>query len=407
MITFPESQAELAALDVGERGARIETVAVGDALGRVLARDVAIDRDQPGFDRATMDGFAVVPDGDRTRFTVRGVLTAGNVHDGQLGPGDALRIMTGAPAPEGTTVVPIEHTDWQDGMSEVTLDHVPDHGRNIAWRGEDAREGDVLVARGTRLAPAHLSVAAMAGSSELQVQARPSVCVVTTGDEVGAAGPAGIRDSNGPLLDGLLSTLGASVRRRHARDQEGELEETLRAATETSDVVVTTGGVSMGTRDLVPQTLAALGFETVFHKVQVQPGKPVLVARRDDGALFIGLPGNPVSVLATAHLFLFPAMAHLLAGWQPRFIEVPMAQDFEHGGRRHLFLPARIDGGGLVPVRWNGSGDLIAAAAADGLVELPVGARFAAGDPARFLPYLGHAIAERALLPPREERARA
>lgn len=407
MITFPEAQAALAALDVGDRAARTESVAVGDGLGRVLARDVAIDRDQPGFDRATMDGFAVVVDGDRTRFTVRGELTAGNVHEGRLDPGDALRIMTGAPAPEGTTVVPIERTDWQEGASEVALDHVPEPGRNIAWRGEDARRGDVLVARGTRLAPAHLSVAAMAGATELEVQARPSVCVVTTGDEVGAAGPAGIRDSNGPLLDGLLTTLGASVRRRHARDREGELESALRSAAEESDVVVTTGGVSMGSRDLVPQTLAALGFETVFHKVQVQPGKPVLVARRADGALFVGLPGNPVSVLATAHLFLFPAMAELLAGWRPRLIEVPMAQDFEHGGRRHLFLPAQLGSGGLVPMRWNGSGDLIAAAAADGLVELPVGARFRAGDRARFLPYLGHAIAERALLPPREERAQA
>ena len=407
MITFLESQAALAALDVGRRGSRTESVAVGEALGRVLSEDVAIDRDQPGFDRATMDGFAVVVDGERTRFTVRGELTAGNVHDGQLAPGDALRIMTGAPAPEGTTVVPIERTDWQDGAEEVTLDHVPQQGRNIAWRGEDARMGDVLVARGTRLAPAHLAVAAMAGATDLAVQARPSVCIVTTGDEVGAAGPAGIRDSNGPLLDGLLTTLGASVRRRHARDEASELEGALRAAADESDVVVTTGGVSMGSRDLVPRTLAALGFETVFHKVQVQPGKPVLVARREDGSLFVGLPGNPVSVLATAHLFLFPAMAHLLAGWQPRFIDVPMAKDFEHKGRRHLFLPASLSGGGLSPIRWNGSGDLIAAAAGDGLVELPVGARFSAGDRARFLPYLGHAIAERAILPPREERAQA
>ena len=156
---------------------------------------------------------------------------------------------------------------------------------------------------------------------------------------------------------------------------------------EESDVVVTTGGVSMGSRDLVPQTLAALGFETVFLAgVQVQPGKPVLVARRADGALFVGLPGNPVSVLATAHLFLFPAMAELLAGWRPRLIEVPMAQDFEHGGRRHLFLPARLGDGGLVPMRWNGSGDLIAAAAADGLVD-PGGGPLPSGrDRARFPP---------------------
>ena len=147
--------------------------------------------------------------------------------------------------------------------------------------------------------------------------------------------------------------------------------------------------------------LDQLGFETVFHKVQVQPGKPVLVASRGDGALFVGLPGNPVSVLATAHLFLFPALGKYLGGWTPRWIQAPMGADYEHRGRRHLFLPASFQGDGLVPAQWNGSGDLIAAAAADGLVELAVGASFRAGEPARFLPYIGHALGERAVLPPR------
>lgn len=404
MLTYPEARAALAALDLADRARRTESVPLGLALGRVLAVDVAIDRDQPGFDRATMDGFAVVLDGEARTFAVRGSVPAGTRFEGALAPGEAVRIMTGAPAPAGTTVVPVERTAFDEGSGQVTLDHVPAAGANIAWRGEDARAGDVLVRRGTRLAPAHLSVVAMAGAVELEVQLRPTVCVVTTGDEVGAAGPAGIRDSNGPLLDGLLAAAGASVTRRHARDAAGELEAALRVAAESADVVVTTGGVSMGERDLVPGTLAALGFETVFHRVQVQPGKPVLVAKHPDGTLFCGLPGNPVSVLATAHLFLLPAMAPLLAGWAPRFLDVPMAEPYEHRGGRHLFLPASVEPAGLVPARWNGSGDLIAAAAADGLVELPVGARFAAGDRARFLPYVGHALGERAVLPPRSSR---
>ncbi|MEO0663400.1 MAG: molybdopterin-binding protein, partial [Planctomycetota bacterium] len=179
------------------------------------------------------------------------------------------------------------------------------------------------------------------------------------------------------------------------------LEDALRGAAQASDVVVTTGGVSMGTHDLVPQTLAALGFETVFHRVQVQPGKPVLVAQRPDGSLFVGLPGNPVSVLATAHLFLMPALGSLLGGWRPASLTLPMAEDWTHRGKRHLFLPARVEDGGVRPMRWNGSGDLIAAAAADGLVELPVGADLRAGDAARFLPYVGHALGERAVLPDR------
>lgn len=404
MITFAESQALLRSLDVADRASRTERSELRAARGRVLARDVRIDRDQPGFDRATMDGYAVVPDGDRVEFDVVATVTAGTSHGGELAPGEAVRIMTGAPAPAGTTVVLVEVTEALDGGRRVRLEAAPAPGKNIAWRGEDAREGDVLVASGTRLAPAHLSVAAMAGAGEVEVFARPRVGVVTTGDEVGAAGAAGIRDSNGPLLDALMAAIGVEVTRRHARDREGELRSALEAAAADSDVVVTTGGVSMGERDLVPATLADLGYRTVFHKVQVQPGKPVLVARRDDGALFVGLPGNPVSVLATAHLFLMPALGHFLGGWCPASFDAPMAAAYEHRGRRHLFLPASFQGGGIVPARWNGSGDLIAAAAADGLVELPVGATFAAGDPVRFLPYVGHALSERAVLPPRAGR---
>ncbi len=404
MITFAESQALLERLDVADRAHRTERCDLRAARGRVLASDVRIDRDQPGFDRATMDGYAVVPDGDRADFDVVGTVTAGTSHEGPLGPGQAVRIMTGAPAPGGTTVVPVERTSPLEDGARVQLDAAPAPAKNIAWRGEDAREGDTLVACGTRLGPAHLSVAAMAGATEVEVFSRPSVSVVTTGDEVGASGKAGIRDSNGPLLDALMSALEVEVTRRHARDQEGELRAALEGAAAGADVVVTTGGVSMGERDLVPATLAELGYETVFHKVQVQPGKPVLVARRPDGALFVGLPGNPVSVLATAHLFLMPALGLFLGGWRPASFDVPMAGAYEHKGRRHLFLPASFEGGGVVPARWNGSGDLIAAAAADGLVELPVGATFAAGDPARFIPYVGHALAERAAMPPRSAR---
>ncbi len=401
MLSFAESQERLAALDAGVRSSRTETVPLASALGRFLSEDIAIDQDQPGFDRATMDGFAVVPDGGAT-FNVVGTLLAGQVYEGELSPGSGVRIMTGAPAPSGTTVVPIENAEgFTEGDAAVTLVGPPEPRKNIAWRGEDAREGDVLVARGTRLAPSHLSVAAMAGANKVDVFQRPRISVVTTGDEVGSEGAAGVRDSNGPLLDGLMAAIGAIVERRHARDDADALEGALRGAAESADVVVTTGGVSMGTHDLVPQTLSALGFVTVFHRVQVQPGKPVLVAQRPDGSLFVGLPGNPVSVLATAHLFLLPAIGSLLGGWCPASLELPMAEDWVHRGKRHLFLPARVENGGISPMRWNGSGDLIAAAAADGLVEFTAGADLRAGDPVRFIPYVGHALQERAVLPDR------
>jgi len=403
MLSFEEARTILRSLP-GE--GRRETVTLMQAGGRVLAADVLLDRDQPGFDRATMDGYAVVPDGEQRCFPVLGTVTAGTFHEGDLGPGQAIRIMTGAPCPPGVAVVPIELTDGGEAEVRVQEDAPLQVTKNVALRGEDGHAGDVILSAGTLLGPATLSAAAMAGATQLEVFVPPRVAIVTTGDEVGGEGAASIRDSNGPLLEAFLSALGCPVVREHARDVEGELEAALARASDGAEVVVTTGGVSMGSRDLVPDTIARLGFETVFHKVRVQPGKPVLVARRpSDGTSFVGLPGNPVSVLATAHIFLLEVLGSYLGGTPARWLELPIARDYVHRGKRHLFLPARLDDGGVDPIDWNGSGDLLAAASGDGLVELPVGASFRAGERITFLPYLGHSPGSRGLLPPREPRA--
>jgi molybdopterin molybdotransferase len=403
MLSYAEALAALAALEVVER---TELRPLREAAGCILAAPVRIDRDQPGFDRATMDGYAVRLDGDRARFPVVATVTAGEAFDGALAPGQALRIMTGAPCPPDVTVVPIELTDG--GLDEVQVRErgalAP--GRNIAWRGEDARAGDVVLEAGTRLAAATLSAAAMAGARELEVYRAPRVGVVTTGDEVGQDGPAGIRDSNGPLLAGFLGALGCPFARAHAPDDAAALERALATAAGDAEVVVTVGGVSMGAKDFIPGAAARLGYETVFHKVAVQPGKPIFAARSAAGRLLVGLPGNPVSVLATAHLFLLPALGRFLGGWLPAWLELPLASAFAQRGDRHLFLPATLGDGGVRPVAWNGSGDLLAAAAGDGLVDLPPGNSFAAGAPVRFLPYVGHTLGERGTLPPRASRGR-
>ncbi|MFT7678888.1 MAG: molybdopterin molybdotransferase [Planctomycetota bacterium] len=394
VLTYLEACARIAELAVTPRTERLP---VAQAFGRVLAEAVAMDRDQPSFDRATMDGYALCLDGERDRFRVVGTVLAGQAHAGQLQPGEALRIMTGAPCPSGLTVVQIERTDGGESEVHVTepLALVP--GRNIAWRGEDSRAGDPVLAAGTRLGPATLSAAAMAGASEVLVYVPPRVGIVTTGDEVGGAGPAGIHDSNGPLLLAFAQGLGLPVVRNHVRDDGEALEAVLVQTAEVSDVVVTVGGVSMGTHDLVPGCAERAGFRQVFHKVAVQPGKPVLVSQHESGALLAGLPGNPVSVLATAHLFLAPMLGLFLGGWTPRWLDLPMATAKQHRGKRHLFLPASLGDGGVRPVDWNGSGDLLAAAGGDGLVELPVGADLQAGDLVRFLPFLAHGLGEHTL----------
>lgn len=392
MLTYSEALERIAALTVPVRR---ERVPVATAFGRILADAVHMDRDQPSFDRSTMDGYAVRLDGVRTSFAVVGTVLAGQHHEGELEAGQCVRIMTGAPCPTGTTVVPVERTDG--GTVEVTIEAealLPD--RNIARQGEDARAGDLVLGPGTRLGPATLSAAAMAGCKEPEVFVPPRVAIVTTGDEVGGSGPAGIHDSNGPLLLGLCAGLGLAAQRVHCRDEPGALEAALRGAQESADVVVTVGGVSMGTHDLVPGCAEAAGFVQVFHKVAVQPGKPVLVSQHASGTLLAGLPGNPVSVLATSHLFLTPMLGLYQGGWAPQWLDLPIAVAKQHRGKRHLFLPASLGSGGVRPVDWNGSGDLLSAATGDGLVELPVDCNYAPGDLVRFLPFLGHGIGERA-----------
>jgi molybdopterin molybdotransferase len=398
MLTYAEA---LAALDALPIESRTEMLATHAAVGRVLATSVVMDRDQPGFDRATMDGFAIALDGKRDTFNIVSTVLAGQAHDGELLPGQAVRIMTGAPCPAGTTVVQVEKTETNESSVRVTDKAALQPAKNIAKRGEDAHEGDLILAARTRLSAPTVATAAMAGSREIEVYSCPTLGIVTTGDEVGGAGPAGIHDSNGPLLQAFAAAGGCPAERRHAIDEAEILRSTLAAAAENADIVITVGGVSMGTHDLVPGAAIDLGFVPVFHKVAIQPGKPVFVAQHADGTVFLGLPGNPVSVLATAHLFGLPLIGRFLGGWQPTWLSMPLTCDHVHRGKRHLFLPSVLGDGGVTPIPWNGSGDLLAAGAADGLIDLAAGSCNRAGDRVRFLPYLGHPAGERGLIPRR------
>ena len=400
MITFEDARRRIldAALEP-----RVETIALGEALGRVLLEDVRLDRDCPGFDRATMDGYAVAPVKGQDTYPVVGVVHAGESPPELLDPGTAIRIMTGAPCPSAVAVIPIEKTDGGKTKARVNDTSMLVVGRNIAKRGEDGHEGDVILKRGHRLAPASVAAAAMAGKATLSVQERPRVGIVTTGDEVGAAGPAGIHDSNGPYLCALMAAAQTSFRRWHAKDREDELRSTLKEAGEESDVLVTVGGVSMGAKDLVPSITEQLGYAPQFHKVQIQPGKPVYFARHKDGRCLLGLPGNPVSVIATSHLFLLPLLfGGTTACLDP--LQLPLRSPYHHRGRRRLFLPSRWTEEGVEAVRWNGSGDLLAATYGDGLIDLPSGTEYPAGTHVPFYPYLGGTPGSGSILPARAPR---
>jgi molybdopterin molybdotransferase len=412
MLTYTDALALLTALDVKPVH---EQVSLANASGRVLAQDICLSGDQPPFDRATMDGYALCLKPGTTAYTVRGVVYAGSTFPDTLQPGEAVRIMTGAPVPNGTTVVPHELSDRGEQIVIITdpKARVPD--RNIAWRGEDGRAGAVLVKSGTRLSPLVLSVAAtagaaavagaaaMAGAATIAVARAPRLVLVTTGDEVGGGGPAGIIDSNGPFLSGFAASLGLSAVRTHASDHVDVVRSTIVNAMKQAEVIVTTGGVSAGAKDLVPAIAAELGFTTVFHHLAIQPGKPVLVMKRDSHFL-VGLPGNPVSVVATAHLILLPLLCRLLGAPAPSWLELPLTAPTGNRGQRQLFLPAQLTSGGVAPIAWNGSGDLIAAASGDGLIDLPIGSTFSAGAMVRFLPYVGWQPGATGQLPERVTR---
>lgn len=400
MLTYADALARLAALTVVPAGERLP---LAEAAGRVVTEDILLAGDQPPFDRATMDGYALCLKPEISAYAVKGVVYAGSAFAGTLNPGEAVRIMTGAPAPAGTTVVPHELSDRGEQVVIITDPKARTPGRNIAWRGEDGKAGAVLVAKGTRLTPVVLSLAAMAGATSVNVARAPRLALITTGDEVGGGGPAGIIDSNGPFLTGFAASLGLSAYRAHAGDQEGLLRMTLSSAMDRAEVIVTTGGVSAGDKDLVPAIAADLGFTTVFHHVAIQPGKPILVMQKG-GKFLVGLPGNPVSVVATAHLFLLPLLNRLLGAPLPTWLELPLTAPATNRSQRHQFLPARLTSGGITQVPWNGSGDLIAAASADGLIDLPVGAAYNTGHLARFLPYVGSQAGHVGQLPERPAR---
>ena len=397
MLTYADGLAAIAALPALDS----ERVALADAGGRTLAEDVRLSGDQPPFDRATMDGYALRWVDGIDSYRVIATVAAGSTFTGQLAPGEAVRIMTGAPCPTGTTVVAIEMTDR--GREQVVLSDpaAVKPGRNIAWRGEDGRRGALIVSAGTRLSPVLLSACAMAGATSVMVAASPRLALVTTGDEVGDTGEAGIHDSNGPFLSAFAAELGLPARRTHARDADDVLRQSLRLATDSAEVVVTTGGVSAGDRDLVPAIANELGFTTVFHHLAMQPGKPVLLARRGERQFLVGLPGNPVSVVATAHLVLWPLLRRLQGADPAPWLELPVTVPWHHRGNRQLFLPARLVAGGVEPLSWNGSGDLLAAASADALIDLPPGSELTAGALVRVLPYVGSQAGEHGTLPSR------
>lgn len=298
-----------------------EEVALPDALGRVLAREMESPIDVPPFDNSAMDGFAVRA-GPAAELEVVGESRAGCPSPRGVSPGTAIRISTGAKLPEGATaVVPVERTRPANGSGDRVRVQAAAEGKNIRRAGEDIRSGDRVLAAGTSIGPAELGVAASIGRDVLPCARRPGVALLVTGDELTDPGddlaPGRIYSSNAYALAGLVERSHAQLLSRvTVSDSAASTREALARALDDADVVCISGGVSVGPHDHVKPALQELGVSERFWGVALRPGKPTWFGSRDD-ALVFGLPGNPVSAMVTFLLFVRPALAALQGNYPP------------------------------------------------------------------------------------------
>ncbi|MBZ5579963.1 MAG: molybdopterin molybdotransferase MoeA [Acidobacteriia bacterium] len=365
------------------RGARrlpgVESVGLDQAAGRVLAEDVAADRDTPALARSVRDGFAVRSGDVPGELEVIGEVRAGDRFGGEVGRGQAVEIMTGAPVPAGAdAIVMVEHTSRVNGR--VRIDRSAEPRQFINLQGSEAAAQEVVLHAGQRLDYSSVAMLATFGRDRAAVYERPSVALIATGDEIVEVAEAPqefqIRNSN-------IYSLAAQVRRAGgaprllpvARDNERHTREIVQEGLQ-ADLLLLSGGVSAGKYDVVESVLSGLGAEFYFDRVLIQPGQP-LVFGRACNRFFFGLPGNPASTMVTFEVFARAAV-ELLTGQEE--IALPMllsrlTRDFRHRTGLTRFLPARLspDGAEVTPVNWSGSGDIPALTRANAFLVVESG----------------------------------
>ncbi len=376
----------------------MEDCALLDCAGRVLAVGVNADRDQPPFDRSTRDGFAVRADAAGASLKIIGQVRAGEVWAGADVDGlSAIEIMTGAPIPAGADAVAmVEHVDRADGAIRLAAGRGLVPGENVVPRAAEARAGAEVLAAGTRIGAAEIALAAACGCCTLQVFAKPSVGIVSTGDELvevaETPGAQQIRNSNSYAIAALVASSGGSPERLEiAPDTLAAIRDRVERGRQ-ADLLVFSGGVSMGQYDLVEEVLAEFGAEFLFTGVNMQPGKPVVFGRLPARGemperYFFGLPGNPISVQVTFHSFV-DSLLRALGGETaatPKWAQATLLEGEAAKAGVTRLLPARMDGIGVRVVGWQGSGDLAANARANCYAKFLRGREYRKGEVIRVL----------------------
>jgi molybdopterin molybdotransferase len=370
----------------------IEVVPLGQAWGRALAEDVNADRDYPPFNRSTRDGFAVrSQDVQRVNsvLTLQGEVRAGEYFKAEVAEGHCVTIMTGAPLPTGTdAVVMVERARAQG--DKVEIERPVASFENVVHKGSEAQAGKGILTKGRRLRASELGLLASVGKGNVAVCVRPRVAIIPTGDEVVPIDYQPewyqVRNSNSAMLAAVVTAAGANPWEIGIGPDRKEALQCLIEKALEADMLLLSGGVSMGKYDFVEDALADLGAEFYFRSVAIRPGKP-LVFGRIQGKFFFGLPGNPVSGFVTCSLFARPAIGVLMgSGFErPSFLRARLAKSVHHRTGLTTFMPARIETRDAKPVvslvGWQGSGDLVGVAEANGfLVVHPEQPSPTAGD---------------------------
>jgi molybdopterin molybdotransferase len=378
--------------------APITRVPLTEALGCVLAEDVKADRDWPPFNRSAVDGYAVFSSDTRSAPDVLEVIEevpAGKTPTRVLSPGQAIKIMTGAPVPAGADCVIMQERTDVPRPGYVRFLMTMKSGQNVSRRAEDAQAGEVVIPSGTRIGPAEVGVLAAVGVASVPVRSSPLVAILGTGDEVVepniTPGPAQIRNSNSYQL--LAHCAANQLRTKYLGIAPDNRDATLKLVEEglNADVLISTGGVSVGEHDHVGAAFKQLGVEIFFNKVAIKPGKPMTFGRRGETLVF-GLPGNPVAAFVCFHLFVLTAIRQRLGASEPlpRWLSLPLSAGVRTGGDRTTFNPAKLivreNTSHVEPVEWHGSGHLAGLVGIDGFFVQKPGEELVAGQRVTFYP---------------------
>ena len=370
------------------------TLSINDATGRVLTEDIHADRDYPPFHRAAMDGFALrsvdfLEKGIRT-YQIIDELFAGGTSTLVPKEGQCLRIMTGAATPTDYDAI-IRIEDCIVNGTQVTFDVAAlKKGQNIAKKGEDAKAGELILSKNIRLFAPEIAALAVTGKAQVLVHQQPKIAVISTGDEVIPVGkevkPHQIRDSNAYALEAFLHTYGIPITYRTlVPDSKELLSKTIQDVLD-YDIVIFSGGVSMGEADFVPGILVDCGVQNLFHKVKLKPGKPIWFGKLPLGGVVFGLPGNPMSCQVCYKIFIEPFLRQCLGLSHALTLQLPLLVDKKKSVKLDQYFPCVLEGGGIRPLVVNGSGDITSTLHSHGLAVHPLGTEdLAKGDTVDFI----------------------